>query len=86
MTNPCGCCLNCRNGAPGLCLTKERAPVSAPYSAPPRIIARYCRCGEALYGKYHFCSRCRPVRNRETGRLRARRWSRQLTKNRASNP
>ncbi len=81
---PCGRCVNCRNDAPGICLAPARAVESAPAKVSRPIIARYCRCGEALYGKRRFCARCRSMRNRETGRIRARRWSRGLTKNRVS--
>jgi hypothetical protein len=84
---PCGRCANCRNGAPGICLASSATPpASAPVGGPTRIVARYCRCGEALYGKHQFCPKCRIVRNRETGRLRVRRWSRGLTKNREGTP
>jgi hypothetical protein len=61
-------------------------------SAPPlsgwtetRTVARHCRCGQALYGKYRFCDDCRTIRNRETARIRKRR-SRDVTKNRLSHP
>jgi hypothetical protein len=79
---PCGLCVNCRNGAPGICLTPVRAVESAPVGGPPRIVARYCRCGKALYGKHRFCPKCRKIRNRETGRARKRVFDRQVTKNR----
>jgi hypothetical protein len=80
---PCGRCANCRNGAPGICLAIEPAPVSAPANAPPRIVARYCRCGKALYGKVRFCERCRRTRNRETARRRMAEFRKlPVTKNR----
>jgi hypothetical protein len=50
-----------------------------------RIVARFCACGIALYGKRRFCDPCREKRNRETAKLRMRR-SRGVTKNRVSNP
>jgi hypothetical protein len=88
---PCGRCTNCRNGAAGICLAKDPAPVSAlvpisaPASAPPRIVARYCRCGQPLYGKVRFCDRCRRIRNRETARRRMAEFRKlPVTKNRAA--
>lgn len=90
---PCGRCTNCRAGAPGICLAKEPAsisapaPVSAPVAGPPRIVARYCRCGHPLYGKVRFCDRCRQIRNRETARLRMAEFRKlPVTKNREENP
>ena len=79
---PCGRCLNCRNGAPGICLS----PGGAAPATPLRIVARYCRCGEPLHGKFRFCDKCRTISNRETGRLRKLRFDRQVTKNRLSRP
>ena len=64
---PCWKCLNCRNGVPGLCLTRRAPAVKA-----RRTVARYCACGVALYGKHRFCDDCRRRRNRETARLRMR--------------
>jgi hypothetical protein len=55
---PCGRCLNCRNGAPSLCLGHD------PHDAPRRIVARYCECGEPLYGKRRWCAECREKRLR----------------------
>jgi hypothetical protein len=86
---PCGRCANCRNGAPGICLASAMAPasapapVSAPASAAPRIVARYCRCGQPLHGKVQFCDRCRRIRNRETARQRMAEFRKlPVTKNR----
>lgn len=74
---PCGRCLNCRNGAPGLCMAEART------DAPKPIAARNCRCGKALFGKRRFCAECRQKRNTETAKTRMRAMrSRGVTKNR----
>ena len=72
---------------PDLDLTRNQSAAWQKITAMPvekfearQIIARYCQCGEALYGKFRFCGRCRPARNRETARIRKRR-SRGVTKN-----
>jgi len=82
---PCGHCLNCLNGAPGICLApvNTTAPTTATVKASRPIIARYCHCGEPLYGKHRFCGDCRERRRRETWRNGQRR-SRHVNKNRLS--
>lgn len=83
MTEPCGRCVNCRNGAPGICL----GHVPAAETPSARIVARHCRCGKALYGKYRFCDRCRVIRNRETARRRMANFRKlPVTKNRVQTP
>ena len=81
----CGRCLNCLNGFPGMCLASAAVHHVEPTTT--RTVARYCGCGEPLYGKRRFCERCKRQRNRETARARMRR-RRELavTKNRGANP
>jgi len=56
---PCGRCQNCRNGAPGICLSPDSAPA-----------ARRCGCGAGIAGKRRFCPTCAAGRHREA----KRRW------------
>ncbi len=60
---PCGRCLNCRNGAPGLCLT-PRLPTAAPHATEP--VKRCNGCGAAVPKGRRYCDGCRAALRRAT--------------------